>query len=62
MDLTTGDNERCRALRRKFDKMRALGRTDVEWLNGAEVIKRKAPHLASADIEVGLRHESRDGC
>ncbi|OCF38305.1 sarcosine oxidase [Kwoniella heveanensis CBS 569] len=51
LDLTPGDTPRSRRLREKYEKFRAMGRTDIEWLANAEDIKRKAPHLKDADIE-----------
>lgn len=32
--------------------MRARGRTDVEWLDNEEDVRRRAPHLKNADIKV----------
>ncbi|WVR09687.1 hypothetical protein IAU60_006762 [Kwoniella sp. DSM 27419] len=51
MDLTDGDNSRAKRLRYKYETFQSLGRKDVEWLDNAEDIKRKAPHLANASIE-----------
>ena len=51
MDLTVGPNDRSDALRRKFGKLKDLGRDDIEWLDSSDDIKRKAPHLKEADID-----------
>jgi sarcosine oxidase/L-pipecolate oxidase len=52
MDLTVEENDRARSLRAKYEKLVGLGRTDVEWLEDGEAIKRRAPHLQKADIAV----------
>ncbi|ORX35174.1 putative peroxisomal sarcosine oxidase [Kockovaella imperatae] len=50
LDLTVGSNDRAAHLNKKYEKLRGLGRTDVDWMDSADAIKRKAPHLEQADI------------
>lgn len=51
MELTV-DEAGAEFLKAKVDKMRARGRTDVEWLDNEEDVRRRAPHLKNADIKV----------
>ncbi|KIR43257.1 sarcosine oxidase [Cryptococcus deuterogattii 99/473] len=50
LELTVDEAE-AEFLKAKVDKMRARGRTDVEWLDNEEDVRTRAPHLKNADIK-----------
>lgn len=55
LELTVDETE-AKFLKAKVDRMRARGRTDVEWLDNEEDVRRRAPHLKNADIKVSSFH------